>query len=384
MKPPTVPEIEDWWEHMNPGSQRAIVRELRLTGPLQRWNARDWEKAMDYYVRVVEGNPRGYDRGRNIAMNKSASPRELQAELHQLMASLRAYGPEGRPDRYAVVAKLRNLADRVAGGGPDPWGRGWRSRGDRTLWDSPEDDISFTVGPVRSGGFGLTMLYGGEVYSWKGTFESQEEAFEAAARLYQKLTRTAEADRYLKMFRRLAAKKIPKGDPRRLDEDTFTAKPFHERGTEASESWEVSDDAGNQWVARKIRGKWEYESTGKGRRASGRTSNYSDPVKRLTTAVRDAHKALAVLKKSRVSEVDYERATTELSEAAQAFHSASRDLAYWARMIEHSADKLEDALEAFPAVMSPKRDEDAAVDRSDVDRAEDSVKAVEGFVRSLG
>lgn len=47
-------------------------------------------------------------------MNKIASPTELQAELRSLVAHIQAHGPEGRPDRQVVAAKLRDLADRVA------------------------------------------------------------------------------------------------------------------------------------------------------------------------------------------------------------------------------------------------------------------------------
>ncbi len=133
-------------------------------------------------------------------MRKIASPSELQAELRSIMTFIHS---SEKPDRQVVAAKLRDLADRVASGGPDPSGRGWVSRGDRMLWDSREDEIFFTVRPVAAGGFGLGMLYDGEPYSWKGNFPSQEDAFEAAAGLYQKLTRTHEADKYLNMMRKL-------------------------------------------------------------------------------------------------------------------------------------------------------------------------------------
>lgn len=47
-------------------------------------------------------------------MIKIASPQDLQAELRSLMAFVHDHGPEGRPDREVVAAKLRDLADRVA------------------------------------------------------------------------------------------------------------------------------------------------------------------------------------------------------------------------------------------------------------------------------
>jgi len=47
-------------------------------------------------------------------MHKVASPQELQAELQSIMAFIHGHGPEGKPDRQVVAAKLRALADRVA------------------------------------------------------------------------------------------------------------------------------------------------------------------------------------------------------------------------------------------------------------------------------
>lgn len=64
---PTADEIEDWWTHLSPGTVSSIAKRVRLTTTdIRRWNARDWAYAMDYYVRVELGNPRGYDRGRNV------------------------------------------------------------------------------------------------------------------------------------------------------------------------------------------------------------------------------------------------------------------------------------------------------------------------------
>lgn len=48
-------------------------------------------------------------------MHKIASPQDLQAELRSLMAFVQAHGPEGKPDRQVLAAKLHDLADRVAG-----------------------------------------------------------------------------------------------------------------------------------------------------------------------------------------------------------------------------------------------------------------------------
>ena len=47
-------------------------------------------------------------------MKKIASPVELQAELRSLMAFIQGHGPEGKPDRDVVAAKIRDLADRTA------------------------------------------------------------------------------------------------------------------------------------------------------------------------------------------------------------------------------------------------------------------------------
>lgn len=48
-------------------------------------------------------------------MQKIATPQDLQAELRSLMAFVHEHGPDGKPDRQVVAAKLRDLADRVAG-----------------------------------------------------------------------------------------------------------------------------------------------------------------------------------------------------------------------------------------------------------------------------
>jgi len=64
---PKVAEIEDWWEYMDPGSQRSVAKQVRLsTTAHRRWNATDWERVMDYYVQKELGDPRGYSRGRNV------------------------------------------------------------------------------------------------------------------------------------------------------------------------------------------------------------------------------------------------------------------------------------------------------------------------------
>jgi len=52
-----------------------------------------------------------------MAMQKIASPQELQAELRSLMAFIQGHGPGGKPDRDVLAGKLRDIADRVAGAG---------------------------------------------------------------------------------------------------------------------------------------------------------------------------------------------------------------------------------------------------------------------------
>jgi hypothetical protein len=65
---PTAPEIEEWWEDMSPHQIQGLSRSLKLTSPkLQRWNAQDWEKAMNHYVRTENGDARGYQRPRTMA-----------------------------------------------------------------------------------------------------------------------------------------------------------------------------------------------------------------------------------------------------------------------------------------------------------------------------
>jgi hypothetical protein len=47
-------------------------------------------------------------------MDKIASPKELQAELRSVMAFIQGHGPNGKPDRQVIAAKLRDVACRVA------------------------------------------------------------------------------------------------------------------------------------------------------------------------------------------------------------------------------------------------------------------------------
>lgn len=62
-----VEEVEDWWDHTSPGELKSISREMKLTTTnRKRWNAKDWESVLDYYVRTILGNPRGFYRGRNV------------------------------------------------------------------------------------------------------------------------------------------------------------------------------------------------------------------------------------------------------------------------------------------------------------------------------
>ena len=63
---PTPDEIEEWWEYMTPGAMKSVAAETRVGLDPKRWNAREWESVMDYYVQVEMGDPRGYQRGRNI------------------------------------------------------------------------------------------------------------------------------------------------------------------------------------------------------------------------------------------------------------------------------------------------------------------------------
>jgi hypothetical protein len=66
-KTPTAEEVEEWWEDASPTQMKNLARSLKLTTyQSSRWNAQDWEKAMDYYVRVYEGDSRGFQRGRNL------------------------------------------------------------------------------------------------------------------------------------------------------------------------------------------------------------------------------------------------------------------------------------------------------------------------------
>ena len=63
----TVPDVEEWWDYSPPGAIRAITKQLKLSSANRnRWNALDWERVMDYYVRIELGDRRGYTRGRNV------------------------------------------------------------------------------------------------------------------------------------------------------------------------------------------------------------------------------------------------------------------------------------------------------------------------------
>ncbi len=64
---PSNEEVEEWWDMMSPGGTRAVARQLRLSSDdRERWNARDWESVVDYFVRVEMGDDRGWERGRNV------------------------------------------------------------------------------------------------------------------------------------------------------------------------------------------------------------------------------------------------------------------------------------------------------------------------------
>ena len=63
---PTTDEIEEWWEYMTPGAMNQVASKARVGLDPKRWNAREWESVIDYYVQVEMGDSRGYQRGRNI------------------------------------------------------------------------------------------------------------------------------------------------------------------------------------------------------------------------------------------------------------------------------------------------------------------------------
>ena len=63
---PTPDELEEWWEYMTPGAMKAVAAKTRVGLDPKRWNAREWESVTNYYVQVEMGDPRGYQRGRNI------------------------------------------------------------------------------------------------------------------------------------------------------------------------------------------------------------------------------------------------------------------------------------------------------------------------------
>ena len=64
---PTNDEVEEWWEYTDPGSQRSVMRQIGLSSQnSSKWHAQDWERVIDYYVRIEMGDPRGFDRGRNV------------------------------------------------------------------------------------------------------------------------------------------------------------------------------------------------------------------------------------------------------------------------------------------------------------------------------
>lgn len=58
--------FEEWWEYLDPGSQRQVLKTLGIR-KTRGWDALEWEKLIDYFVRVHEGNSRGWHRGRNVA-----------------------------------------------------------------------------------------------------------------------------------------------------------------------------------------------------------------------------------------------------------------------------------------------------------------------------
>ena len=101
--------------------------------------------------------------------------------------------------------KFKNAADldadlaslRMASRGPDRNGRDWKQRGDRWLWDSPQDGASFSIRPVGSGLYSLTLLWDGDVYTWKGNMNSPEAWFEMVHRMWPKLTNSIDTGTFL-------------------------------------------------------------------------------------------------------------------------------------------------------------------------------------------
>jgi len=59
-------DFEEWWEYLDPGSQHSVLRQLGIQ-KRRGWDALEWEQLIDYYVRVHEGDSRGWSRGRNLA-----------------------------------------------------------------------------------------------------------------------------------------------------------------------------------------------------------------------------------------------------------------------------------------------------------------------------
>lgn len=62
-----IEEVEDWWDYASPGELKNIGRQLKLTTTDRtRWNRQDWQRVIDYYVRTMLGNPRGFTPSRNV------------------------------------------------------------------------------------------------------------------------------------------------------------------------------------------------------------------------------------------------------------------------------------------------------------------------------
>lgn len=64
---PNMEEIEDWWEYLDPATQKYIVSILNLpTNKLNQLDAQGWEELINYYAQTVEGDERGWQRGQNV------------------------------------------------------------------------------------------------------------------------------------------------------------------------------------------------------------------------------------------------------------------------------------------------------------------------------
>lgn len=101
---PSVEDIEEWWEYLDPSSMRRISQTIGLsTLNSRRWHAQDWERAMDYYVRVEMGDSRGYD-----------APRALWSPQKVAASGLYGYTKATQRDCEAAANKIYRAAEKIA------------------------------------------------------------------------------------------------------------------------------------------------------------------------------------------------------------------------------------------------------------------------------